>query len=118
MNKIDQVLGSPPPRSFSNVRVGDTVEVHYRIKEGEKERIQIFKGIVIRFKKGGLNSSLTVRKVSYGIGVERIYPLHSPLIDDIKIISRGRVRRAKLYYIRSLKGKRAMRLKDTVAFRQ
>jgi large subunit ribosomal protein L19 len=90
---------------------GDTVRVHVKIKEGEKERIQIFEGLVIRKRRGGTRASFTVRKVSYGIGVERIFPLHSPVIDKIEVIQRGRVRKSRLYYIRKLKGK-AARIKE------
>ena len=90
---------------------GDTVRVHVRIKEGEKERVQIFEGLVIRKRRGGARASFTVRKVSYGIGVERIFPLHSPIIDKIAVVQRGRVRRARLYYIRKLRGK-AARIKE------
>ena len=90
---------------------GDTVRVHVRIKEGEKERIQIFEGLVIRKRRGGSRASFTVRKVSYGIGVERIFPLHSPVIDKIEVIQRGRVRKSRLYYIRKLRGK-AARVKE------
>jgi large subunit ribosomal protein L19 len=90
---------------------GDTVKVHVKIKEGEKERIQAFQGVVISKRKGSTNASFTVRKVSYGIGVERIFPTHSPIIDKIEIITRGRVRRAKIYYLRKLKGK-AARIKE------
>jgi len=88
-------------------RVGDTIKVHVKIVEGEKERVQLFEGVVIRKKKGGIRSTFTVRKISYGIGVERIFPLHSPRIDRIDVIGRGRVRRAKLFYLRNLKGKAA-----------
>jgi len=87
--------------------VGDTVKVHFKIVEGEKERIQVFEGVVIRKKKGGVGATFTVRKVSYGIGVERIFPSHSPRIEKIEIVNRGRVRRAKLYYLRELRGKAA-----------
>lgn len=90
---------------------GDTVKVHVKIKEGEKERIQIFQGVVIRKRKGNTAATFTVRKVSYGIGVERIFPLHSPVIDKIEVITRGRVRRARLYYLRNLRGK-AARIKE------
>ena len=90
---------------------GDTVKVYARIKEGEKERIQVFQGVVIRKRKGNTGASFTVRKVSYGIGVERIFPLHSPFIDKIEILSRGKVRRARLYYLRKLRGK-AARVKE------
>ncbi len=88
-------------------KAGDTVEVHVKIKEGDKERIQVFKGVVIRKRKGTTNATFTVRKISYGIGVERIFPLHSPSIDKIEVVSRGRVRRSRLYYLRKLRGKRA-----------
>jgi len=86
---------------------GDTVKVHVKIKEGEKERIQVFQGVVISRRKGTTNATFTVRKVSYGIGVERIFPLHSPIIDKIEVVTRGRVRRAKIYYLRKLRGKAA-----------
>jgi large subunit ribosomal protein L19 len=88
-------------------RAGDTVAVHVRIKEGDKERVQIFKGVVIRRRKGTMDSSFTVRKISYGIGVERIFPTNSPIIDKVEIITEGRVRRARLYYLRNLRGKAA-----------
>ena len=92
-------------------RVGDTIKVHVRIKEGDKERVQVFKGTVIRKRRGRTDASFTVRKVSYGIGVERIFPTHSPLIDKIEIVSQGKVRRSRLYYLRSRHGK-AARIKD------
>jgi large subunit ribosomal protein L19 len=90
---------------------GDTLKVFVKIKEGEKERIQVFKGVVIRKRKGTTNASFTVRKISYGIGVERIFPLHSPSIDKIEVVTRGRVRRSRLYYLRKLRG-RAARIKE------
>ncbi len=88
-------------------RVGDTVKVHVKIREGDKERIQVFEGVVIRHHRGTMGASFTVRKVSYGVGVERIFPLHSPQIDKIELLRRGRVRRARLYYLRSRIGKAA-----------
>ena len=88
-------------------RVGDTVAVSVRIKEGDKERVQVFKGVVIRHRKGAADASFTVRKVSYGIGVERIFPANSPNIDKIELVSEGKVRRSRLYYLRDLKGKAA-----------
>ena len=88
-------------------RAGDTVKVHVKIREGDKERIQVFQGVVIRKRKGTINSTFTVRKISYGVGVERIFPLHSPQLDKIEVVSRGRVRRARLYYLRKLHGKAA-----------
>jgi large subunit ribosomal protein L19 len=92
-------------------RPGDTIRVHARIKEGDKERIQVFQGAVIRKRKGTMGATFTVRKISYGIGVERIFPLHSPTIDKIEIVTRGKVRRGRLYYVRKLKGK-AARIKE------
>lgn len=86
---------------------GDTVRVHVKIREGDKERIQVFQGVVISKKKGGSNATFTVRKVSYGVGVERIFPMHSPVLDKVEIVTRGRVRRAKIYYLRKLRGKAA-----------
>lgn len=86
---------------------GDTVRVHVKIKEGDKERIQVFQGVVISKRKSGLSSSFTVRKVSYGVGVERVFPSHSPIIDRIEVVTKGRVRRAKIYYLRKLRGKAA-----------
>jgi large subunit ribosomal protein L19 len=88
-------------------RPGDTVKVHVKIVEGDKERIQVFKGVVIRKRKGGMGATFTVRKVSYGIGVERIFPLHSPMIEKIEVVTRGKVRRSRLYYLRKLRGKAA-----------
>ncbi len=92
-------------------RPGDTVKVHVRLKEGEKERIQVFEGLVIARKHGGVSETFTVRKISSGIGVERTFPLHSPSIAKVELARRGRVRRAKLYYIRNLRGK-AARIKE------
>jgi large subunit ribosomal protein L19 len=88
-------------------RPGDTVKVHVRVREGDKERIQVFQGVCIRKRKGTINSTFTVRKFSYGVGVERIFPLHSPRIDKIELMTRGRVRRSRLYYLRKLRGKAA-----------
>jgi large subunit ribosomal protein L19 len=92
-------------------KAGDTVKVYSRIKEGDKERIRVFEGVVIRKRKGTTGATFTVRKISYGVGVEKIFPLHSPTIDNIKVISKGKVRRARLYYLRKLRGK-AARLKE------
>lgn len=88
-------------------RTGDTVKVHVKIKEGEKTRIQVFEGVVIRRTHGGTSENFTVRKISYGVGVERIFPLHSPNVDKIELVREGRVRRARLYYLRKLTGKAA-----------
>lgn len=88
-------------------RPGDTVRVHVKVREGDKERLQVFEGIVLRRREGGLRSTFTVRKVTYGVGVERTFPLHSPMLEKIEMIRQGHVRRAKLYYLRQLKGKAA-----------
>ncbi len=94
------------------IKAGDTVRVHVKVREGDKERIQIFEGLVIGMHRGGARASFTVRKVSFGQGVERIFPLHSPIIDRIEVVRSARVRRAKLYFLRNLKGK-AARMKET-----
>lgn len=100
---------------FPEFRVGDTVKVHYKIKEGGKERIQVFQGIVIQKRGSGISKSFTVRKISNGVGVERIFPLHSPNIDKMEIVRFGQVRRAKLFYLRQAKGK-AGRIKERKRF--
>jgi large subunit ribosomal protein L19 len=92
---------------------GDQIKVHFKVVEGENERIQIFEGIVIRIKGSGLSETFTVRKISFGIGIERIFPLHSPRIDKIEVVKRGKVRRAKLYYLRNLSGKAARISEDS-----
>ncbi len=107
MDPLERVEREYLRTDLPDFRVGDTVRVHVKIIEGDKERIQPFEGVVIQKKGGGVRSTFTVRKISYGIGVERIFPLHSPRIDRIDIISRGKVRRAKLFYLRNLKGKAA-----------
>jgi len=107
MRALEQLEKEQVRTDLPDFRPGDTVKVHVKIKEGEKERIQVFEGTVIRKRRGASRSSFTVRKVSYGIGVERIFPTHSPAIDRIEIVQRGKVRRAKLYYLRQLKGKAA-----------
>ena len=93
------------------LRSGDTVRVHVKVREGDKERIQVFEGIVIGMHRGGARATFTVRKVSFGQGVERIFPLHSPIIDKVDVVRSARVRRAKLYFLRALKGK-AARMKE------
>ncbi len=98
----DQLRGNIP-----QFGPGDTVRVHVKVREGEKERIQVFEGVVIGRRGGGVRESFTVRKVSYSVGVERVFPVHSPSIDRIEVVRHGRVRRAKLYYLRTLKGKAA-----------
>ena len=94
-------------QSVPEFKPGDSVKVHVKVIEGEKERVQVFAGVVIRRSRGGIRSSFTVRKVSYGVGVERTFPLHSPRVDKIEVVTRGHVRRAKLYYLRELRGKAA-----------
>ena len=89
------------------IKPGDTVKVHVKVREGDKERIQVFKGVVLRRQGGGIRETFTVRKESYGVGVERTFPVHSPNIDHIDVVTRGDVRRAKLYYLRELRGKKA-----------
>ncbi len=111
MGKIEQLEKENIRMDLPNFGPGDTVKVHVKIKEGEKERIQVFQGVVISKRKGSSNATFTVRKVSYGIGVERIFPMHSPIIDKIEVLTRGRVRRAKIYYLRKLRGK-AARIKE------
>ena len=111
MNIIDLIEREQMRTDIPQFQPGDTVRVHARIKEGEKERVQVFQGTVIRKRKGNTNATITVRKVSYGIGVERIFPLHSPAIDKVEVITRGKVRRARLYYLRQLRG-RAARIKE------
>jgi len=111
MQLIDELEKKQMRTDHPDFSAGDTVTVYVKIKEGEKERIQAFQGVVISKRRGTLNASFTVRKVSYGIGVERIFPLHSPIIDRIEINTRGRVRRSKIYYLRKLRGK-AARIKE------
>ena len=107
MNPMELVEREQLRTDLPDFRVGDTIRVHVKIVEGEKERIQPFEGVVIRKKRGGIRSTFTVRKISYGIGVERVFPLHSPRLDRIDVISHGKVRRANLFYLRGLKGKAA-----------
>jgi large subunit ribosomal protein L19 len=107
MNTIELLEREQMRMDLPDFIPGDTVKVHVKIKEGEKERIQAFQGVVISKRKGTMGASFTVRKVSYGVGVERIFPMHSPSIDRVEIITRGRVRRGKLYYLRNLRGKAA-----------
>ncbi len=111
MNLVDKVERKYMDREISEFRSGDTVRVNVKIQEGDKSRIQVFEGVVIAIKRSGLSSTFTVRKVSVGYGVERIFPLYSPTIQTIEVVKRGRVRRAKLYYLRERKGK-AARIKE------
>lgn len=95
-------------------RPGDTVKVHAKIKEGQRERIQIFEGIVIKRQNGGLRETFTVRRIAYGVGVERTFPVHSPMIAKIEVVRKGKVRRAKLYYLRGKIGKQATKVKELI----
>ena len=105
MNRLERLQRSLSKKTLPSFEIGDTVRVHAKVVEGEKERIQIFEGVVIA-RKGGRNSeTFTVRKVSFGVGVERIFPVHSPIVSRIEVVRQGKVRRAKLYYLREKKGK-------------
>src|SRR5262245_49213113 len=107
MNKTDLVDAQYLRADLPEFRPGDTVKVHVRVVEAGRERIQVFQGVVIRRQGGGLQETFTVRKISFGVGVERTFPLHSPSIGKLEVVSRGHVRRAKLYYLRELRGKKA-----------
>lgn len=114
MNRLDSVEKLQIKENIPNFQPGDTLKVHVRIKEGNKERLQVFEGICIARKHGGIRETITVRKVSFSVGVERIFPLHATIVDHIDVIRRGKVRRAKLYYLRDLRGKAArIKEKDT-----
>jgi large subunit ribosomal protein L19 len=111
MKVLDKIEQSQMKKDLPAFRAGDTLRVHVKIKEGDKERIQVFEGTCIGLRRAANHSTFTVRKMSFGHGVERIFPLHSPVLDKIEVVRSGRVRRAKLYYLRKLKGK-AARLKE------
>ena len=107
MNTLDALDAQSQRTDIPSFRAGDTVKVHARVVEGNRSRVQVFKGVVLRRQGGGIRETFTVRKESYGVGVERTFPLHSPNIDHIDVVTRGDVRRAKLYYLRELRGKKA-----------
>jgi large subunit ribosomal protein L19 len=107
MNTFQKATKVEPRKEVAEFRPGDTVRVHVKIREGEKERLQAFEGTVIARKNSGITQTFTVRKISFGQGVERIFPMYSPAVDKVELIRRGEVRRAKLYYLRGLKGKAA-----------
>ena len=111
MNRIDQIEMAQMKKNIPPFKAGDTVKVHVKIVEGDKSRIQAFQGVVISRQNGGIRETFTVRKISNNIGVERVFPLHSPTLDKIEVVTRGQVRRAKLYYLRKLRGK-AARIKE------
>ena len=118
MNTLDALDAQSQRTDIPDFRAGDTLKVHARVVEGNRSRVQIFQGVVISRQGGGLRETFTIRKISFGVGVERTYPIHSPLIDKIEVVTRGDVRRAKLYYLRELRGKKAkikeLREKQTV----
>ena len=107
MNTLDALDAQSQRTDIPDFRAGDTLKVHVRVVEGNRSRIQVFQGVVIRRQGGGLRETFTVRKISFGVGVERTIPVHSPSIDRIEVLTRGDVRRAKLYYLRELRGKKA-----------
>lgn len=111
MNTLDFIDKASMRDDIPSFRAGDTVEVHVKVIEGTKERVQVFKGVVIRRQGGGVRETFTARKISFGVGVERTFPVHSPNVDKIVVVTRGDVRRAKLYYLRALRGK-AARIKE------
>ncbi|MEI7655377.1 MAG: 50S ribosomal protein L19 [Actinobacteria bacterium] len=107
MNRLDALDVLSMRSDIPNFRPGDTVKVHVKVVEGNRSRVQVFQGVVIRRHGGGVRETFTVRKISFGVGVERTFPLHSPIIEKTELVSRGDVRRAKLYYLRNLRGKKA-----------
>ncbi len=108
---LSKVINKNKRTDLPEFRIGDTIKVHVKIKEGDKERLQVFEGVVLARKNSGMGENITVRKMSFGMGVERIFPIHAPVIDHIDIVRTGKVRRSKLYYLRALRGK-AARLKE------
>ncbi len=111
-NIIDKIDSEQLKKDVASFHVGDSVKIHTRVIEGDKERIQIFAGIIISHKGAGLNEAFTVRKISYGEGVERVFPVHSPKVAKIEVVKSGKVRRARLHYLRGRKGKQAMTVKE------
>jgi large subunit ribosomal protein L19 len=111
MKQLQSIEDQLKKSDLPAMRPGDTVRVHQRIQEGDKERVQVFEGVVLKMNRAGARSTFTVRKISYGIGVEKIFPLHSPLLEKIEVKQTGMVRRSRLYYLRDLKGK-AARIKE------
>jgi large subunit ribosomal protein L19 len=107
MNTLDFVDAASLKSDLPNFRPGDTIKVHVKVVEGNRSRIQVFQGVVIRRQGGGVRETFTVRKVSFGVGVERTFPVHTPVVEKIEVVTRGDVRRAKLYYLRDLRGKKA-----------
>lgn len=114
MNIIKAIEAEQIKDNAETFRIGDTVKVHYRIVEGKTERIQIYEGLVIAADNAGISRTVTVRKISYGVGVERVFPLHSPRVEKFEVVRRGRVRRAKLYYMRNRIGRKATKVKELI----
>jgi large subunit ribosomal protein L19 len=112
MKNIEKIEGEQIKKDMSKFNIGDSVKVHTRVKEGDKERVQIFAGVVIARKGRGLNESFTVRRISYGEGVERVFPVNSPRVEKVQIERAGKVRRSKLFYLRGRQGKEAMSVKE------
>jgi large subunit ribosomal protein L19 len=107
MHSLDSVDSASLRNDVPSFRAGDTVKVHVKVVEGNRSRVQVFQGVVLRRQGGGVRETFTVRKISFGVGVERTFPVHTPVIDKIELVTRGDVRRAKLYYLRNLRGKAA-----------
>ncbi|WP_207670899.1 50S ribosomal protein L19 [Caloramator sp. E03] len=114
MDIIRAIEAEQMKKDLPEFRVGDTVKVHVKVREGNRERIQIFEGLVIKRQNGGLRETFTVRRIAYGVGVERTFPVHSPMIDKIEVVRKGKVRRAKLYYLRKKVGKSATKVKEII----
>lgn len=114
MNLVELIEKENQNKEITPFKVGDTVKVYFKIVEGNKERIQVFEGLVIARKNGGIRETFTVRKISFGVGVERTFPVYSPRIDKIEVVREGKVRRAKLYYIRDLSGKAGVKVKEKI----
>ena len=106
-NVIDELAAASRRDDIPEFRAGDTLKVHVRVVEGNRSRVQVFQGVCIRIQGSGVGRTFTVRKISFGVGVERTFPLHTPIIDHVEVVTRGDVRRAKLYYLRNLRGKKA-----------
>lgn len=111
-NKMLEIVEKSHYKKRPEVKIGDTVKLHLKIKEGKKERVQVYEGVVIAKTGSGINKNITVRKISYGVGVEKIVPLHTPLLEKIEIVKRGTVRRSKLYYLRERVGKKALKISN------
>lgn len=114
MDIIKAIEAEQMKKDVTSFNVGDTVKVYVKIKEGAKERIQVYEGIVIKRQNGGVRETFTVRRIAYGVGVERTFPVHSPMIDHLEVVRRGKVRRAKLYYLRDKVGKSATKVKEVI----